>query len=271
MKAATGKAFSRPATIQHRRKEHLLLESVGTMAASNNSSNLVAGETLSLPIASAGLSLHTRRAIINGIFRTDLTADNFCARDNGLQAWFSDWFEEQCEAAANQVSAKTHQDLLQIITSCQTASLGTSRQDISNHLRTIYSATNIENERLNASLTLSARIWLSVSIDSLQHFFTPGYFLCWNSDQSLSDALDKEFCPKPQTTEIIKLPKVFTAANLEKIAGIQVQWTSNLADHLALKDDDKKVMLFHQATFLELSRESGRCVVIVLTSHCESI
>ena len=59
-------------------------------------------------------------------------------------------------------------------------------------------------------------------------------------------------------------------ANLEKIAGIQVRWTSNLADHLALRDDDKKVMLFHQASFLELSKESRRCVVIVLASHCDA-
>lgn len=50
----------------------------------------------------------------------------------------------------------------------------------------------------------------------------------------------------------------FTAANLEKIAGIQVQWTSNLAGHLSLKDDEKKVMLFHQVSFLELSKDSQR-------------
>ena len=187
------------------------------MVANNISSNVVAGGTLSSPIASSTLSLHTRRAIINGIFRTDLTAENFRARDSGLQAWFSDWFEEQCDAAASQVLAKTHQDLLQLITSLQTAGLATSRQDIANHLRTILPATNVGNERLDASLTLSARIWLSVSIGSLQHFFTPGYLLCWNSDQNLTDALDKGFCPKPQTAGITKLPKVFTASLLVMI------------------------------------------------------
>ncbi|KAL8736847.1 MAG: hypothetical protein Q9181_002262, partial [Wetmoreana brouardii] len=104
-------------------------------------------------------------------------------------------------------------------------------------------------------------IWLSVSVDSLPHFFTPGHFVCWGSNQHLSEAIENEICPKVQTNETVKLPKVFTAANLEQIAGIQVQWTSNLADHLSLKDDDKKVMLFHQASFLELSKESKRTLL----------
>ena len=56
-------------------------------------------------------------------------------------------------------------------------------------------------------------------------------------------------------SENAKLPKAFTAANLEQIAGIKVQWTSNLADHLSLKDDDTKVMLYHQASFLELHKQ----------------
>lgn len=225
---------------------------------------IAAKDCLSRPVASTELPLPIRQAIINGIFQSKLTADDFSSRDNGLQSWFSDWFEEQCEAAATQVSTPTHQDLLQILNYLQSNSNTCSRADIADNLCTTSSPTRPalslrpNDERLDASLTLAARIWLSISIDSLHHFFTPGYFVCWNSDQCLSDAIDREFSPKPQTTETIKLPKIFTAANLEQIAGIQVQWTSNLADHLVLKDDDKKVMLFHQASFLELSKQSKR-------------
>ncbi|KAL8701206.1 MAG: hypothetical protein Q9201_005030 [Fulgogasparrea decipioides] len=217
---------------------------------------------LSHPLASTDLSLPVRRAIVNGIFQSNLAAQVFSSHDKGLQAWFSDWFEEQCEAAGNQASARTHGDLLHILRYLQSLTPRAARDEIANGLCTTSSPTrpvlnlSATDERLNASLTLAARIWLSVSVDSLQHFLTPGHFVCWNRSQPLSDAVEKEFCPKAQTVETVKLPRIFTAANLEQIAGIQVQWTSNLADHLSLKDDDKKVMLFYQASFLELSKES---------------
>jgi len=50
----------------------------------------------------------------------------------------------------------------------------------------------------------------------------------------------------------VKLEKIFNAMNLEHIAGIEVRWTSNLADHLRMRDDDKAVEIFHYATFLRL-------------------
>ena len=217
---------------------------------------------LARPITHTDLSTHLRLAIINGIFQSNLATEEFVSRDGGLSAWFADWFEEQCPAAANQVSAKTYQDLLHIVTCIQSNCQSISRLQLTDQICAKFSSANPvlapdpQDAKLNASLTLAARLWLSISIDSLPHFFTPGYFIRWQGDQCLTDAVGKELSPKSQTTETIKLPKVFTAANLEKIAGIQVQWTSNLADHLSLKDDDKKVMFFHQASFLELSRES---------------
>ena len=219
---------------------------------------------LTRPLTDTDLAAHVRLTVINAIFQINLTTEELLSRDGGLSAWFSDWFEEQCSAATSQVSARTYQDLLQILTciqsSCQSAP--TSRLEITDQICAKFSSSHPvlapepKDAKLNASLTLAARLWLSISIDSLPHFFTPGYVIRWDSDQCLSDAVAKEFSSKSQTTETVKLPKVFTAANLEKIAGIQVQWTSNLADHLALKDDDKKVMFFHQASFLELSRVS---------------
>jgi hypothetical protein len=50
----------------------------------------------------------------------------------------------------------------------------------------------------------------------------------------------------------IKLERVSNARNLERVAGIQVIWSSNIADHLQLEDDDTSVRLFLHASFLEL-------------------
>ncbi|KAL8877912.1 MAG: hypothetical protein Q9198_004171 [Flavoplaca austrocitrina] len=64
--------------------------------------------------------------------------------------------------------------------------------------------------------------------------------------------------PPPSSLDTVKLPQTFTAANLEKIAGIRIVWTNNLADHLLLRDDDTKVMLFHHVSALYLQRYPSR-------------
>ena len=216
-------------------------------------------DPLDWPLASThSLALSVRRDIINEIFNLSLAEQDFRCRDNGLTAFFDDWFEEQCEAAASQLSVRTHRELLQVVAHIQSTDNREHRSMIAEKLRTSSSTAKTPPELapINASLTLAVRIWLSTSIDSLQHFVTPGHSVLWNSGRSLGDAIEDAFSPKGQSTEMIQLPKAFTAANLEKIAGIQVQWTSNLADHLSMKDDDTKVILFHQASFLELHRES---------------
>ncbi|KAF2178669.1 hypothetical protein K469DRAFT_731671 [Zopfia rhizophila CBS 207.26] len=50
---------------------------------------------------------------------------------------------------------------------------------------------------------------------------------------------------------------MFTASNLERIAGIQIKLTDNLADHLRMIDkEDKFVAIFHHASFL---KRQNRC------------
>jgi hypothetical protein len=49
----------------------------------------------------------------------------------------------------------------------------------------------------------------------------------------------------------IKLEKSFNALNVQRIGGIKIWWTNNLADHLRMMDDDKAVFVFHHASFLE--------------------
>ena len=60
------------------------------------------------------------------------------------------------------------------------------------------------------------------------------------------------FSPHPSSDDKIKLPQAFTASPLETIGGIKIDWTSNLADHLLLRDDDTVLRLFHQISILDL-------------------
>lgn len=66
--------------------------------------------------------------------------------------------------------------------------------------------------------------------------------------------INSSFSQRYNLTDLVKLPQAFIAAHLERISGIKVIWTSILADHLLLKDDDTKLMLFHQVSILELHK-----------------
>ena len=207
---------------------------------------MAAVPTLDSLLTSTPVSQHSRQAIIRRIFNVELTDGSNGSIDH-LGAFFSDWYEEQCEAAAGQVSVQTHEEILGIIALLQVNDL--SRSDISTKLQ-YHGCEQSDIEAINASIDLAARLWLTLSIGSLQRSVTPGSTISW-SHGKLADTVIDVLSPKYKLSDSVKFPKAFNAANLEKIAGIEVVWTSNLADHLCLKEDDTKVMLYHQASFLE--------------------
>ncbi len=217
-------------------------------------------DSLDGKLSSTPIPKPLRRKIINGIFRICLTEQQFDAL-GGLDTYFCDWYEEQCEVAAGHVSITTHCELLNIINLLQ--STDSRRYNIidalpqSRHWRQ-HASTTEELKLSIASIDLAARIWLSVSIGSIERALTPGNIVVWDDGETLSESLLRAVWPQSQLNENVKLPRTFTAANLERIAGLKVKWTSNLADHLALREDDTTVMLFHQASFLELHGNTGQ-------------
>lgn len=76
----------------------------------------------------------------------------------------------------------------------------------------------------------------------------------WNNG-SLRDFVKSTFPTIKELPDDLKLERMFTARNLERVAGIQVIWTSNLADHLQLEDDDTSVRIFSHVSFLEVQRK----------------
>lgn len=77
---------------------------------------------------------------------------------------------------------------------------------------------------------------------------TPTY---WEND-SLQTVLTNHFVPQRELeADSQKLGRVFTARNINQISGIEIRWTTNLADHLRLVDDDRAVFIFQAASFLQ--------------------
>jgi hypothetical protein len=66
--------------------------------------------------------------------------------------------------------------------------------------------------------------------------------------------MEAYFKPTLVSNDIVKLEKIFTAQNLVRIAGLDIIWTGNLADHLRLTNDDQRVHVFHHASFLQVQK-----------------
>ena len=181
-----------------------------------------------------------QQAVIQQIFQKDHSAN--------LDAYL-DWVEDECDAAAGQVSVQTYREILDIISFLQ-ANL--SRTEIVSKLH-----VHCDDEDLiAASIDLAARIWLTLYINTLPNTLSPGTCVIWN-DGPLSSTVHSLWS-LPRLSDSIKLPRSFHAANIEKIAGIKIEWTDNLVDHLRLADDDTKVLIYHQLSYLELHQGDKR-------------
>jgi hypothetical protein len=105
------------------------------------------------------------------------------------------------------------------------------------------------------TLHLVSRLISMVRIGEVTHEFLAGRSLQWK-DGSLSDFLRAHFSSTPVLGhERIKFEKTFNALSLSRIAGLEIQWADNLADHLRLVNDDCVLRVFHHATFLSSQRD----------------
>ncbi|ETS06754.1 hypothetical protein M419DRAFT_44929, partial [Trichoderma reesei RUT C-30] len=70
---------------------------------------------------------------------------------------------------------------------------------------------------------------------------------------SLKDAFSCHFyTQRTLQADQMRLSKDFTAWHLSRIAGVDIRWTANLADHLRFVDHDQAVFVFHCASFLQV-------------------
>lgn len=107
---------------------------------------------------------------------------------------------------------------------------------------------------------------LALRLVSMTKFgFGPGEFVphrcppryhAWEQG-SLKEYLKSYFDKPPVLScDRLRLPKTFHAWSIDKIGGIDISFTDNLADHLLLVEDDSKLMIFHHVSFLEYQNES---------------
>jgi hypothetical protein len=133
----------------------------------------------------------------------------------------------------------------------------TTRASIETLLKKLFSEENGDDgdaEILRDSLNLAIRLLFMIPIGP---FLATGRaitvsgetYLPWK-EGTIIELVSTGISPQTSMKERVRLEKGFNARNLNRIAGIEVRWTSNLADHLRMRDDDTAVEIFHYASFL---------------------
>lgn len=206
---------------------------------------------------------------LNCIFDIELTPLNVESTDHGFESFFAR-YALLCRLAINsnrEIENFAHWQLTEVVNYMKEYPKPRSvlLDEITGKEASILGG-DVRGENVAAILLdLAAGLWLMLSIGK----FTEGILydepLFWQTPEVLgSDSkemfhpgfLERHFSNKYESEELVKIPQSFTAAHLEQIGGIEVIWTSNLADHLLLKDDDTKLMLFHQVSALSLHKAS---------------
>jgi hypothetical protein len=148
-----------------------------------------------------------------------------------------------------------------------TSSLGKVAAQIRRHKQRgqaiSYICTLSGNSGLNACqdvVNLVSRLILMIEVGSLEkasgfmHQTGPRPLPIWDED-SLDSLTGKVFpIPSQQTYSGMTMTPDLSAWSLENVAGIKIEFTDNLADHLRLTNNNSQVYIFHHVAFLESQR-----------------
>jgi len=187
-------------------------------------------------------------------------------------AWdaYFGYYTRECNAALTDEGAhlcsRTHRSLLQIAHLLEDA---TDEEEIRERLRqtlTTWRTSADEKKMLDGSLKLATRIFAMISIGPLSSEISAKHSLPWTQG-TFTDAVHEYFNQPPEIELDLKENVVsadLVCYNIERMSGIEVLWTDNLLDHLRLVEGDKKLCVFHHASFLRKMMAIERYVILII-------
>jgi hypothetical protein len=180
--------------------------------------------------------------------------------DKDLEAWqaYFQYYTAEVRSAIQSdggvhTTVRKHRDVVAI---AQDLERGLAKQAIKQQLHQLHTQgrSAADKERMaEGSINLVVRLLFMVDIGPISQNHIPSLtYVPWTDDTSdLGTVLSKHFQKSKEGAGKIKFDSKFSAYNLERLAGIEILWTNNIADHLRLVEDDSKLCIFHQTTFLK--------------------
>ncbi|KAE8446415.1 hypothetical protein EG329_012020 [Mollisiaceae sp. DMI_Dod_QoI] len=195
------------------------------------------------------LSSEVRLGLANAI-RIQPHGQGFAVNDSYIQ-----YYRRVVESNRIGNITGTHKEIINLIELLKAPNA--TRQSIITFLQT--RLRDVDDEALEECMNLGVRLLLMLSIGSprVGHSIaiTGETHLDWKHE-SIRELISTRPRAERSITDQVKLEKIFNVKNLEYIGGIKVRWTTNLADHLRMRDDDTAVEIFHYVSFLRCHRNS---------------
>jgi hypothetical protein len=176
--------------------------------------------------------------------------------DLDWDAYFA-YYSRECNVAltdqGSHLSARTHRDLLKIAHLLEDEP---TEDEIRERLRTTLTAPRCladKKKMLDGSVKLAARVLAMVNIGPLPSEISGKLSLPW-SQGSFQDAVHAYFNDPPEIDLDPKDDVIgtdLTCHTIERVSCIEIVPTDNLLDHLRLVEGDRKVCVFHHASFLK--------------------
>jgi hypothetical protein len=209
-------------------------------------------DNLRSPLQSTPISKKARVEIASLLWRDQNSSATSVLEGDDLHSYFG-YYTEQSDLFSGHTWAKTHKDILDISSLLQQ---DLKKNELRRQLRSKVQPPPSSNGdmMLDSSIDLAIRLLLMMKVGHLPNNFSAYKALVWNQGPSLREFVSASFKPRGALNhEHVRLEKMFSGKNLERVAGIKIKWTSNLADHLRILDDeDTQVAIFHHASFLEV-------------------
>jgi hypothetical protein len=176
-------------------------------------------------------------------------------RPGNLGSYFQ-YYTDQCQIVyQSQKEAfplKKHSDVVAIASDITS---GLPRSKVKESLATRYAVIGcLTDEALDACIDLTVRLVFMFHVGEFRSTFTRCRSPAWTTG-SLCDFMRTEFPSKPLIIHHgVKLHRGFDVCNMVRIAGFKIRLTTNLFQHLHLRDD-RTVTIFHHASFLKSQRQ----------------
>ncbi|EUC41887.1 hypothetical protein COCMIDRAFT_105018 [Bipolaris oryzae ATCC 44560] len=176
---------------------------------------------------------------------------------HGWQAYFQHYSEEVRSAIVSDggknTTVRMYEDVIKIASYLE--------QRLAKHiikkelfLLDTQNRSSAERERMaEGSIKLVVRLLYMVDIGPVSLNYIPSLtYVPWTKENcDFGTVFSQHFQKSKEDAGKVKFDSKFSAYSLERLAGIEIVWTNNLADHLRLVEDDTKLCIFHQTTFLK--------------------
>jgi hypothetical protein len=201
------------------------------------------------------LSLEAKQTILSTFFNYNATSKQ--AHDLG-ESYFR-YYLESMQSSGLDGSSLCRQRISNLVGLLKRPD--TTRASIETLVKKEFSVDDGDDsvELLRDALNLAVRLLLMIPIGP---FLATGAgitvsgetYLSWK-EGTIAQFVNTEISPQTSMKERARLEKGFNARNLKRIAGIEIRWTTNLADHLRMRHDDTIVEIFHYASFLRFHQD----------------